>query len=286
MTVARPMRIDLIKRALRDVFVDAMSGLAGGDDVPVVWANRNIPRKARPFVLLNITSGPSMVGTFVDEHRMREAPDDLTVTVDTALDGQEYYFRLNGLPVRYVATGVDTVDTIRDQFVTLLTTLNERVTVVATASPGEFTITPDTAGEVFSFEALPATFVTIVEGTKTSVMDTVGSRRLVVSCGFFAEESGKFEDDAHDLAIRCLTALSLPDTADSLHDQQVAIKPISDILNLSGVVAGGAKNESRATFDVDIHASSRITLPIGTIETVEGILDIDGTLIPFTVPAP
>lgn len=285
MTVASPINVTLVKRALRTVYVDALTGVGPDNaDIPVVWARRDIPRKGRPFVLLTFLSGPTkVVGALVDEARTRLAPTTVTITVLSVSVDSLYFVRLNGCFASVEATGISTVDTLRDSLVASLQAFNEDVVVAATATPGELTITPNNPGSIYSTDIAPILMGAVSVGA-VGVHDTVGRRRFVVACSFFAKNDVIEEAGALDYAARCEAALDLPETLESLLNQRVAIRVIGDVNHPTGISPGGARQEQQSIFDVEIHAASRVTKPCDTIDTVVGTFNIGGASQSFTAP--
>ena len=278
MTVPSPVNLKLVKRAVRGVYVDAL-----GPTIPVVWGRRDIPRKGRPFVLLTLQSGPSKVLSFVDELRNRVAPTLVTITVLSVSVDALYFVRLNGCFVSTEATGVDTVDTIRDRLVTDLVALGEDVALAAEIPPGELSITPNNPGSIYSVDIAPVLMDAVASGSEP-VQDLVGRRRFTISCGFF-EKNDVLEDvGSPDLAARCETALDLPANLDSLLNQRVAIRTLSDLNHPTAVSPGGARQEQQSNFDIEVYAASRVTVPCDTIDNVVGSFIIGGATQSFTVP--
>lgn len=282
MAVASPVRIDYVKDALRDVFVAALPA-----DTPVIWGGANHPRAPRPFARLNITSGPSQIGSFVDQHRIRDAITLATITIDLATIDVLYTVRVNGIPARHVGVMGDTVDTIRDALVAAVNLLGEAVVAVATVA-GEFTITPNSTGDLIVLAVVPGAPTTTVVLTQpgTFVQDTIGARRLTVSCDFFSTETDKLELGALDMAAKCLAALDLPSSLLLFKDRRVAARVITATQNLSGLEPGGAVEESQANFDVDLTAMSVLVETIDVIETIEFTQSVNGNTQQVTITEP
>ena len=261
------IRLDLVKRALRTVLKNATG-------VEVVWATRETPRVPRPYLVLQVLSGPSYDGAVTEEKRCRVANDDQTLTFAVPPVGDEYLVRVNGIPVRYTATTTDPAE-VRDAVLTALNDLNfpslENVNPAASGS-NQLVLTATQPGALLRVDVSNNVSLAGPSST-TDVLDHVSRRRYTVSVTAVAENPDKYEEGAVLLAERAYTGLSLQSSLDFFADQRVSAKVVSGVTDLSGLEPGNAKPESRATFDVDLFAVSLVTEEVATIETVEFTLN-------------
>ncbi len=270
----RPVRIDLAKRALRTAFMSILAEAslddpeANLDSIEVVLADSNAPRRKRPFVLLRLITPPVRVGTRFDERRYRDAPTLVDCVVDSFDVGDTVWARVNGIKVKRDIEAGDTQDSVRDVFVDELASLlgPDSVSVAATGVTGGFSLTPTRTGAVAALDGAGVSFSPTGE---VFVEDTVGRRRMSVSCSFVSDQTTPVEDGSAYLADLCYSGIDGEAIQLGLRDARVSVIPISEPSLPFTVTTGGGRIESRSNFDVDLHIASRITRPADYIDTVE-----------------
>lgn len=293
MAVLDPVRLDHVKRTLRTIVRSAVDDVVPADQV--VWTEQGIPRGPRPLVALTLLEGPIADGTIQDEHVQGSEVTSVDYTVDSAVALSAYKARINGIPYDVTSVGGPTVDTIRDQLVALinntiapLTKQSEPVTAAAGGPPGTFSITPDSAGAIYSAEASPAGLLSRVINSDPSLLTThlIGRERMLFQIDVMFVGGVAIELSARMLAARIRKAFDLPSNIEITGNARVPIQVASTIRDLTALEPGGAKFESRASFDVLAFISSRIAESTVPIDVVEVTTSIDGNLDTFTVTAP
>lgn len=280
-----PIRLDYVKQVVGDIIA------SGVPDLPatgLVWARLNIPRPARPYMAMQILSGPfSDMGK--EERRFREVLDLVTVTVDTATVGERYRFRVNGFPVDYTAVGGDGVTEIRDglladaQAATNYLT-GEDVTLSANGVDA-IDIVPDSVGELVSVVLANVSLSKVESSSDAWVMYQVARDMMIVQVT--AYDAGANDEDilsAKMMIRRAMKVMDSPDAIESQLSSRVGIQLISDITDLSGLEPGGARLQGQSQFDIQVTASSLSISPVNPIDSVVVTLDISGNTQTFTTP--
>lgn len=272
------------KRALRDIFMNALPA-----NVPVSWGRHPaIPRPKRPYCRLSIVSGPSAVLTDHDEVRQLETLDDATLTIDTAVVGNLYRVRLNGIPMDYTAVGGDDEEDIRDG---VLAAINaEGLTdfwTVAASGLDSIDVTPTSPGSVFDIRLEPVSTMSKVENKSGELSQIqLGRRFFIARCNFFTDGERTIEDGAMDLASIARTALGSDFALNKMAQYRVPLRALLASQHLPELEAGGAEVESRAMFEVYMAMSSCAVEEITPIESVEVTTIVSGETNTFTVTIP
>jgi len=289
-TVPDPIRVDHMKRTLRSVFKDALSELsATGEDNRFVWVKQGVPRPARPFVGLQIITGPDEIGITKAETRFREAIDSTRVTILSAADDTRYRIRVNGLECEIDSGTGATITSIRDalQASTLAMSIlgiGEPVTLAA-VSTDAFDVIPNSPGDLVGVSTdSPSTEIALVDSTSDVwASETVADVEMTVQVAVY-DSGDAAPDTTRRLCGRLRASLDLPDTLDAALSARVAMRTISRTNSLAGLEPGGAMLQAQSSFDVAVGGSSLVARIIEPIETVEIDLDVSGNTSTITVP--
>lgn len=280
-----PIRLDYVKQIVRDVVASGAPELAAGQ---FLWVRQGIPRPARPYMSMQILSGPFSDSTR-EERRFREVIDSSTFTISSAVSGERYRLRVNGFPIDYTATGIDTVTTIRDALLTESANAanyvtGETVSFAANAADA-IDVTPDSPGDL-ALASSPNSTVTVAS-VKTDAWVTYTVARNLMTVQVTAYDSETFDESATSakmLCIRAVKVLDTPDTEVLTQNARIGIRRISNITDLSGLEPGGAKLQGQSQFDLEVTASSIVITEVNPIDSVETTLDISGIQENFTTP--
>jgi hypothetical protein len=283
MVVLAPIRLDHVKRTIRSVWIDALS-----DTVPaaqIIWQEQGVPRRPRPLVAMQLVTGPDPVGTARDERRYRPEIDQVDVAISAVSANTRYRIRLNGIALDYTTTGAPTVIEVRDALRDLInnvtaptTKQSEPVTAVNGAGVGDIVLTPDVPGAILAVAVNPATQMTQTptESATDCVMDVLAREVMGFQMDVYSVGGVAFELSSRMIAARMRKAIDTPETEDVLTNARVSMRQLSAIADLTGLEAGGGVFESRASFDIEVSASSRVSSSVVPIETVEYTLDTNG----------
>lgn len=281
-----PIRLDYIKQVVGDQIA------AGVSDLPpsaLVWASKKgTPRVARPFMSMQILSGPfSDMGK--EERRFREVLDSVTVTVDTATVGERYRFRVNGFPVDYTAIGGDGVTEIRDGLLANAQAATNYLTgedvTLSTNGSDSIDIVPDSVGELTSILLANVSLSKAETSSDAWVMYQVAQDRMVVQVTAF--DAGANDEEALSAKMMARKAMKFMDSPESIEEQlstKVGIQLVSDITDLTSVEPGGANFQGQSQFDIQVTASSLSISPVNPIDSVVVTIDISGNTQTFTTP--
>lgn len=280
---ARVIHLKYAKRALRLGFVNAL----GSKVTQVAWGmHPAIPRPARPFCRLTFASGMSAELTDHDEQRQALALDSASLTIDTAVPGNIYRARLNGIPMDYTALGGDNEEDTRDGLLAAIQaeSLGEFFTAVASGSD-TIDVTPAAPGGLFSADITPFADTTVVTDTSsdTQIALTVGRRVALVRCDFFTDGERPIEDGAMDLAAIARASLSQAFSRELQQRYRVPLRALGATFPLPELEAGGAEVESRAMFEVHMAMSSCAIEVVTPIESTEITTVVSGESNTFTV---
>lgn len=283
-----PVRVDRALGRVRDIFVDACSLLIADPKRFVLGTDvGGTPRRARPYVHISALTLPAMVGTFTDEKVTRLAIDSKTIQILSADATAEYKLRLNGLPATYTEDGTtETIEEIRNAWIDVIDALGEPVTV-APASTDSISITPNITGAIYSLTSpSPAARLTVDEVIGTDVVTySTGRRRFTIRVQCFSKNGRVGSGGAHEVINLAYAALDTPDAKLFLKDNRLSVRPISEPVNLTGLVGSEARNEQRASFDAVIFLASQTVRPANAIETVEFELTLGDSVITFSQDA-
>ncbi len=284
--MSAPIRLDFIKQTVRDIFAAQASELAADR---FVWVRQGIPRPRRPYVSMQILTGPFSDMT-KEENRFREVIDSVNVAVNTVTVGLRYRIRVNGFPVDYTAIGGDTATTIRDGLLANATdatnfATGEDVTFAPVPVPPSMVITPDSPGELVSVENPTPELSLITSKSDAWVVYTIARDMMTIQVTAYATDA--IDEDlssAMMISRRLQKGLDKPDTEDILLSARIGMRQISNIVDLSGLEPGGAKLQGQSQFDVEVTASSLSITQVNPIDSVEITLDISGSTETFTTP--
>ncbi len=283
-----PVRVDIAFARLRDILVDALSALISDPKSIVLGMGAGgIPKRQRPYLHIDALTLPAMIGTFTDEKETRCEILSKTIQIVSAVVDRDYKVRLNGLPALHVESGGQTVTQIRDALRLRIDVLGEPV---STADNGadSIDVTPNFAGAIHSLTSPSDTnrlLITEVLGTD-AVTYSIGRRRFTVRIQCFSKTGRVGSGGAHQIINTAYAALDTPDAKLFLKDYRLAIRPLTPApINATGIVAGGARNEQRALFDIAVSLGSMTVRPANKIETVEISLTLGNQTITFTQDA-
>lgn len=284
--MSAPIRLDFVKQTVRDIFAAKAAELPAGR---FVWVRQGVPRPGRPYVGMQILTGPFSDVT-KEEQRFREVIDSVTVSIDSVTVGQRYRIRVNGFPVDYTAVAGDTTTDIRDgllanaadpdNFVT-----GEDVSFASIAVPPGIRVTPDSPGEL-ALVTNPTPELSATEFKSDAwVMYTVSRDIMTIQVtAYDTETSDEDLSSAKMICRRLQKGIDTPDTEDILLSARMGMRQISNIVDLSGLEPGGAKLQGQSQFDVEVTASSLSITLVNPIDSVETTLDISGITKTFTTP--
>jgi hypothetical protein len=282
MPVRPPIRLDHVKRTLREVWVDALAGTVAQNSI--VWAEQGIPRQARPLVAMQLITGPTPVGSARDEQRFRPEIDSVDVTVSAVTAATRYRLRLNGIPYDFTSSGAPTVTEVRNglrdlvnNVVAPITKQSEPVTAADGVGPGDLTLTPDEAGAILAVEVSPSAEIAAVvnESPTDCVIDVLAREVMSFQVDVFTVGGVAIELSSRMIAAQMRKALDTPEAIEAFGLNRVSARMLTEISDLTGLEPGGAVLESRAQFDVSVSASSRVSSSVAPIETVEFTFDTD-----------
>lgn len=285
-----PVRVDIALEKVREIFVDALSILLPDAKKFVLGTDvGGTPRRARPYLHILPLTLPAMVGTFTDEKETRIEVLSKTIQIVSAVADKDYKVRLNGLPASHtVPGGGQTVTEIRDALKLKVDALGEPVTT-ADSGADSILVTPDIAGAIYSLKSPTESArldITEVVDADSVVTYSIGRRRFTVRVQAFSKDGKTGSGGAHEIINTAYAALDTPDAKLFLKDYRLAVRTLSpEPLNATGLVAGGAKNEQRALFDIAIHLGSMTVRPANSIETVEFALTLGNQTITFSQDA-
>jgi hypothetical protein len=287
-TVGIPVRIDIAKRVIRQVFRNAAGELAADR---FVWEQYDgTPRPPRPYVMLTLVSGPTGPSAR-REGAYRAAKDDATFTILTATVGRKYRARVNGIPGTYVAQAGDDVTAIRDGLQAALTAeldrgMGEPVSV-ASSGVDAFIVTPDSPGELMvasSENADTDVDVSITESSTTCVMYRIGRSLINVQASAFTAGAAA-EYGAPALIDRLHASLDLESSMDYLREWRIGARSISDPIPLVQLEGGGGTLAGQSAFELELITSSVTVEEVVPIESVDVTINT-GTPRTFTIPTP
>ncbi len=292
MTVADPVRIDHMKRTLRGVFSAALSELPTTvDDNRFVWVKQGGPRPPRPYIGMQIIDGPDARGITKEEDRYREALTSKRVTITGAVDAIQYRIRVNGMLVEIVSGVAATLTSIRDALrieTQAMIDLGQGEPLTLLDVGGDaFDVIPVVAGDLLGVSTLnPSTEVSLADTVSDVwVIETVADVDMTVQCTVFdAGDAGP--DTTRRLSGRLRKALDLPDTLETAERERVAMRAISNTIDLAGLEPGGAKLQAQSSFDVQVGGSSVVATRVEPIETVIFTANVSGKSSSVTIPAP
>lgn len=274
MTIASPIRLDRLQTAMTEVLDDAL-----GSSIQVGWAygealwNSNFP--TAEAVNLTMVGGPSFHNTNGAHGELLIPPTLITTTVDTATVAVRYIVTVNEFDYFYDAIGGDSVDDIRDALVALIVADAESpYTGVATANPGEFTLTPDAIGSIWQMR-VTSLMTAVVTLSSQAVVVTRGTRTFTVALGCFSKNRFP-RAGAWDIAAKCQAALTSPEHIDIFARYDVGVWGKGVAVDLSDLAGGHW--ESRVSFDVTLAMQSVFT---STVEQIDQL----NMSITFTEPA-
>jgi len=268
-TLSPALRLDRFQLAWIEALSDALNAPT---DVTVAWAygeaiwNDNIP--TGKCVNLTILNGPSFhLRNKVNSGQTYYPPTLLTVTVDTVAAGVRFVVTINDYDYSYDALLGDTVDDVRDELVAAIVADSlSPYTAVATANPGEFTVTPTAVGDIWQFGVYPTNRFTVVPTLSVNAYIIIeGTRRFTVNVGCFSKARTP-RAGAWYLASQIEAMTTSPYHVDIFTKYGVALWGKSPVLNLSAVDNGHW--ESRVSLDIDCAMRAVFTLPIDQIDTV------------------
>lgn len=280
-----PIRLDYVKQVVRDVTASGVTDLPDGR---IVWVRQGIPRPPRPYMGLQIISGPFSDMT-KEERRFVEVIDVSTVTIDTAAAGERYRIRVNGFPVDYTASGGDSVTDIRDGLLANAALASNYVTgesvSFSASGAASIDVTPDSPGELIGVTT-PNQSISIVD-TKSDSWASYQVARDLMTIQVTAYDSDTLDEDALSAKMmvrRVQKKLDSVDTEELTLGARVGIRQISNITDLSGLEPGGAKLQGQSQFDIEVTASSLSITDVEPIDSVETTLDISDDVRTFTTP--
>lgn len=284
MTIASPIRLDRLQKALIEVLEDAL-----GSTVEVGWAygeglwNDNFP--SGNAVNLTMISGPNFHNQNCVRGEVFLPPTTVNVKVDSATAYERYIIEINEYYYYHDATALDTVTTIRDALVALIVADTESPFTAAPAVPvDELTVTPDAVGSIWQMAVSNQ-----MTGTPTlssqAVLKVQDTRRFTIALGCFSKERFP-RSGAWDIVARCQAALTSPQYLEVFNQYGVAVWGKSPATDLSDIAGGHW--ESRVNFDVDFAVRSTFTTDIEQIEHVGMTLSLSAPTetVTFTVDKP
>lgn len=281
MTIRAPIRLDLVKRTLRGVWIDALDDSVAADSI--VWGEQGIPRSPRPLVAIQLIDGPNPIGEARDEHRFRPEIDQVDIAISAVSATTKYRVRLNGVPYDFTTGGAPTIVGVRGALRDLINNLtapiskqDEPVTAADGVGDGDLVLTPDEAGAILAVAVSPSLQITSTDTVSATdcVIDVLARESMSFQVDVYTDGGVAFELSSRMLAVRMRKALNTPEALDTLLDNRVSVRRVSVINNLTALSPGGARFESRAQFDVAVAASSRVSSQVVPIETVEFTLAI------------
>lgn len=286
MTVRNPVRIDLLKRAIRTAFVNAL-----GPDVPagqIVWLERNLPRPERPLIGMQWLSLPASTG--FEQEVYRQEIDSVAIAVTSADAGQRYRIIANGAPYDFTASGAPTIVEIRDGLRDLLNNVTTPVTkqtepilAVDGGTDADITVTPTETGGILLIETPTGTPVTITPTLNATVcvMHTLKRVQGTIAVNVWTEGGVATELGGATYAQRMRSSLVLQSTQDLFRSFGVAARPITGITDVSALA--GANFESHMQFDIMCGTTSRAWEVLEPIEAFDLELNIGDVTTTDTV---
>jgi len=258
--VPYPIRLDRLFAGLKLVLAAALGA------VVVKQAGEPWPReRAGAFVSMRLVDGPTARGLRDSVERLR-VPTGLTVTIGTATPNERYIVGLNGYDHRVDASGVDTVDTLRDTLVADIAadTLGG-VAAVATATPGQLTLTPATLGRIVSWRIRPPALVSVVvDGTAPAKLWTA-QRRVTIELSCFAASGGQ-DEGAASMVGQIEAALQSDANVGTLARYGVGVSRVGTPVYRP--TTSGADFESASALELTCLVRSRIVESLAPIQSV------------------
>jgi len=264
MAVLVPVRIGRMQAALKAAIAAIL-----GSSPSILWAHAEIPRptSTTDIVRLQMLSGPSHVGTFMDEAVTADLPTSSTVTISAVTIGRRYWIRLNGYDYGHDAAGVEDKDDVRDALIALINATDAEETATASiGGSGVIALSPDVPGGIQTIEVSPAAQMTIANGGTEFIRLVTGERQSTISIQCFAH-SEKLTTSAHSMAAQIKAGLDLETVKALLVEAGVSVMSVGDTVDLTAIA--GAHFETRAQFDLTIFQKSVLTEQISSIENVE-----------------
>lgn len=260
MTLSSPIRLDRFERAVKDVLEDATG-------IQVAWAYGQGVYSSTfggSFVNLTVSGGPSFpitAGRGVTGY----PAESIAYTVDSATVGTLVAVTVNEVPYRHEVESGDTVDTIRDDLVSLITAdASGEYTAAAGGGAGEWTLTPVAFGSIWQFDCLGDMTQDPEFSTDLAIM-TQGKAQVSVQVEAYSK-SRTPRAGAWSIATKLAAALQLPETSLTLRDYGVGIGTIGDLTDLSAIAGGNW--ESRVAFDVEFNLQFTVVRPVDQISTI------------------
>lgn len=252
------------QKSIRDAVVKCV-----GSSIPVIWSMQNAPRPERPYIVLDVVvEVDSPEGG--DESSARFAPTDSLVVFTQVVPDKYYQLFINGFIYEVLSTALDTIESVRDKFFTLLDgNLPEIEIQKNDVDAIEFEAIE--IGAIFEIEPYPKDSITVENFGSVFVVDTKGSRYFSISIDCYSDDP-KFYSGAWSIANKIKSYLQLDSVNSALDDEQISLleKP-SPIIDLSAVF--GAQFESRAQFEIKVNTPVFQSEASDYIESIQFELD-------------
>lgn len=278
-----PVRLDRLQLGLQAVLSDVLGG-----DAVVSWAygeglwNANVPNGQ--LVNLTMVGGPSYGNRYGARGTVTTLPEDVTLTVVTAVDGKRYWTRLNDYQYDYDSLPGDSVTDIRDGLLAVIQADTESPFTAASSGADSIVVTPTVIGDLWQ-----ASVGLRMSGTSSNTTATFlivhGTRTMEVAVGCFSRGRSP-RAGAWALTTKIEAALEIQEYADRLHEYGIGLWGKGPVVDLSTLDNGHWL--SRTQFDVTCAMQSVTTRPVSEIDTVNLTLDLEdpSASVEFTVASP
>lgn len=243
--------------AMRTFITSALSG------VDVGWAKQGVQRKAGSLVTLEQLAGPTRVQRGRSRRVIEELPDTVTLTVTDATEGVTVWAEVNGYVFTTNALAGDTVTTLRDRFLGVLTADAGLPLVTATSSGADgILLTPDEAGGLWRLRI--AGPLSQALGTLQTYSVTDIYRRCVWTVQAFTRSTAP-RKSAHALLSQLTASAEDPEDLAVVLDSGVSLESIGTVVDLTA--QAGPSWQSMASMDLALVLKGVKIRAVTTIDT-------------------
>lgn len=251
-------RLDLLQLGLVEFLGDVT-----GEQVSWGYAQPSQDQQPSNYVTCTLIGGPSQSGSGSAFGQAIYAPTSIALEID-AIGTDRYGAQINGRAYVYDALITDTLDDIADG---VLASMAADVDALfsAVAAGSIVTITPSSAGSIWSYESIgPATITATLASSATLV---TASRRVCQLRVEAFSRSRSPRSGAWAVIAKAMAGLQSPTATLALAGYGVACWAVGEPVDLTAV--DGGFFESRVAFDLYVTIASVSTEPVDRIDTVE-----------------
>lgn len=253
MGIFTPIRLDRLQTVLTNEFTRALELQAGPPEVH--WALTEPTHGQLPvsYVALRMIAGPSPFIRSRKRGSLRNPSTSIDITVDSVVEGRLYGIELNCFLYSTDAVGGDTLETIRDRLVDLISNdLLEPVTPTDVGADG-LRLTADFTGAMRELKLFGPLTASANVVSDQSVIEISGTNTMLVNVQAFSKNREPWEG-APMLAQICYAALQTETYVEALRCNGVTVQNKGTPTDLSAV--HGGRWETNQSFDLALAMQS------------------------------